>query len=261
MASLFSSKEDADLDLVGSDAEDNGRGRQSPGSGPDDSESGDEASDIAEGIMVANNPDVVLIIGPTQLCVLVDSRILSGCCHFFSVLFSLTFKEGRKLAEAQQHGALAEIELPKDDADAMLFVLRHLHRRSADNPARPSPQLIKNIAIVTDKYDLVQLMTFRYRYLLEPGSLDGLSAEDLKDLTIAAVAIGYLKPFKRFTARLLLIYTGSFSDLFEDGTYSKPISQDVARKSRTPHSVCHVPMTEDSAQKPWKTSASTTAAS
>ena len=70
---------------------------------------------------------------------------------YFKALLTGNFREAVQL---RHHGAV-EITFPEDDADAMLAVMNAVHGKFWDVPGRKIKlELLKNIAVVVDKYDL-----------------------------------------------------------------------------------------------------------
>lgn len=70
---------------------------------------------------------------------------------YFKALLTGHFSEA---VELRHHGTV-EITLPEDDAEAMLAVMNAVHGKFWDVPGRKIKlELLKNIAVVVDKYDL-----------------------------------------------------------------------------------------------------------
>lgn len=98
------------------------------------------------------NGDITLTLTttkpPTKL--LVSSHHLTNASPYFKALLTGSFSEATDL---DQNGHV-EIPLPDDDAEAMLIVMKAVHGVWRGICPRLKLELLKNIAVVVDKYDL-----------------------------------------------------------------------------------------------------------
>jgi hypothetical protein len=93
------------------------------------------------------NGDLILIVGPDQIRFKVARAVCRLACPSWNAMFSGRFVEGYA----------TEVELPADDAEALLLLLNILYYRTSSIPVLGplSLQLIARVAQLADKYDLV----------------------------------------------------------------------------------------------------------
>lgn len=102
--------------------------------------------------ILIHNGDITLTLTttkpPTKL--LASSVHLTNASPYFKALLTGPFSEATDLS---QNGTV-EIPLPDDDPEAMLIVMKAVHGVWRGIKPRLKLELLKNIAVVVDKYDL-----------------------------------------------------------------------------------------------------------
>lgn len=94
---------------------------------------------------VASNGDITLIVGPDKMRICVQSAILSISSKPFAAMLSPTWKAPD----------VKTVDLPDDDAEAMLEICHALHKNYDKLQTRPTPETLLEIAILADKYFLL----------------------------------------------------------------------------------------------------------
>ncbi|TID25811.1 hypothetical protein E2P81_ATG03600 [Venturia nashicola] len=96
-------------------------------------------------IQLRDGGDLTLIVGEQKQRYVVCRRTISGVCKPWNTMFT-------KFSEA----CAAEVELPDDNPEAILILLRVAHLRFDQLPAgKLSVDEVNNLATVCDKYDAV----------------------------------------------------------------------------------------------------------
>ncbi|RPB04012.1 hypothetical protein L873DRAFT_1668488 [Choiromyces venosus 120613-1] len=100
--------------------------------------------------------DVLAILpcSPTPTKLQISSKILSTASPVFRSMFSPRFREGAALASSSSPTKLIEIEFPDDSAQALEAVFNVLHFRHDHVSANVSFEVLYEIALVADKYDV-----------------------------------------------------------------------------------------------------------
>ncbi|KAK4690999.1 hypothetical protein P7C71_g5912, partial [Lecanoromycetidae sp. Uapishka_2] len=96
--------------------------------------------------------DLVLLVGPDEVGIRVNSKVLSRASPVFAAMLGPRFAEGRAL----QYLAPAEfssIPLPEDDVDAMIRLCRAFHFKLSINEELVTFDFCLKLASLCDKYD------------------------------------------------------------------------------------------------------------
>jgi hypothetical protein len=108
--------------------------------------------------------DVVLVVGAENLRLRVYSSHLRTASKIFAVMFGPHWSEGQKLSTE----APKEVPLPEDDPDAMQIICNFLHHRSKLVSGNVTSKEVLQLAILVDKYDLKDTLTFPSLQWLRP---------------------------------------------------------------------------------------------
>jgi hypothetical protein len=170
---------------------------------------GDEKNQAT--VDIAQDGDVVFIIGQSRKRIKVHSLLLSNASPVFKAMLGPYFKEGRQLAQT----GLAEVELPEDDPDNAEVIFNVIHGQNENVPESLGAKQLLEVATMTDKYDCVLSLAFAFE-----SWLNYITTTDASQSWIAAmVALASSRPksFAEATSALLLNHSGSYLDLTRNG--------------------------------------------
>ena len=159
----------------------------------------DPAGDVL--LVLETDEDGIL----TQSPIRVSSKVLSLASPVFAKMLSPKFAEGQALRNATSLET-PPISLPDDDPEAMIWLCKALHF-TKDLTADISLSLLKNLATVCDKYDLVgTLYPWSHVWLQKWfGSAD--SVDDHLDTLWISYALGNEEYFWRSSRSLMYLCT------------------------------------------------------
>ncbi|KAJ4257344.1 hypothetical protein NW762_008462 [Fusarium torreyae] len=133
----------------------------------------ENSSDIAQ---VGRNGDVVLVVGSGREKIQVSSHFLMFISPVFRAMFEAPMREGEALRNKADDSPF-EIILSDDNPRAMRLALRVLYGSDAGTNGLPSEE-VKNIAILADKYAMVERFKFAglcwIRFLLDKDRSPGM---------------------------------------------------------------------------------------
>lgn len=159
-------------------------------------------------VNIAQEGDVVFIIGPTQRRLKVHSLFVTMASPVFNAMLGPNFHEGQQLAKT----GLAEVELPEDDADALETIFNIMHGRNDKVRDTLSPDEILQVAISGDKYDCFASLALARRLWL--SCYKGVrNPVELCALDLAACLFGQQEVFFETTTALIAYHSGSYLDL------------------------------------------------
>jgi hypothetical protein len=124
---------------------------------------------------IAADGDVILVVGPERLKLRVHSLNLKATSRPFSAMLGPIWKEGRDLLQDES----VEILLPEDNAKAMEYICAVTHQNKM-MPHTMTPLDVLEVAVVADKYDLVDALRFASESWLHARNA---RANELKALT------------------------------------------------------------------------------
>lgn len=104
--------------------------------------------------LLADDGDVILVVGSTEERIRVCSVTLSRASRVFAALFGPHFREGQQFRNSSNP---VEIELPDDAADDVTFICRALHFQAPsldDKGPKEGAKKLLSLAIAVDKYAL-----------------------------------------------------------------------------------------------------------
>ena len=99
---------------------------------------------------ISPDGDVVLVVGPRNVRLRIQSQVLRCASKVFGAMFGPTWSEGQGLSKESPR----EVRLVEDDADALQIICRVIHHRNNDVPQSLTPKEVLQITIEADKYDL-----------------------------------------------------------------------------------------------------------
>jgi hypothetical protein len=159
---------------------------------------------------IAPDGDVVLVVGPQNVRLRIQSQVLRCASKVFSAMFGPTWSEGQGLSNEYPR----EVRLVEDDADALRIICSVMHHRNDDVPQSPTPKEVLQIAIEADKYDLNIALKYVRAQWLKPSGKPG--REDMGYLLAAAFLFGDMDMFVAHALALILHYTGSYLEFSDD---------------------------------------------
>jgi hypothetical protein len=159
---------------------------------------------------ISPDGDVVLVVGPRNVRLRIQSQCLRCASKVFGAMFGPTWSEGQGLSKEFPR----EVRLLEDDADALRTICCVIHHRNNDVPQSLTPIEVLQIAIEADKYDLnVALKYVRVQWLKPRGKPE---REDMGYLLAAAFLFDDMDMFVAHALALILHYTGSYLEFLND---------------------------------------------
>jgi hypothetical protein len=155
---------------------------------------------------ISPDGDVVLVVGPRNVRLRIQSQCLRCASRVFGAMFGPTWSEGQGLSKESPR----EVRLVEDDADALRIICCVIHHRNNDVPQSPTPKEVLQIAIEADKYDLNVALA---QWLKPRGKPE---REDMGYLLAAAFLFGDMDMFVAYALTLILHYTGSYLEFLDD---------------------------------------------
>ncbi|QYT00376.1 BTB domain-containing protein [Trichoderma simmonsii] len=158
-------------------------------------------------VEIAPDGDLILIVGPEEAKLHVDSMMLRAASKLFSAMFGPNWKEGRDLLNGDR---LTEIPLPEDNAAAMKIICSVIHHQRSEVPRTLAAGDVLAVAVAADKYDCVEALELASDRWLRPS---GDEAGNLMLLTAAAYLFQNAQAFKELTKALILDYKDPYLTL------------------------------------------------
>ncbi|KAJ5544098.1 hypothetical protein N7494_005377 [Penicillium frequentans] len=165
-------------------------------------------------VNIAETGDIILVVGPEQLKLRVESLILKAASKSLCTMFRLNWQEDR---ESLVLGPPVDILLPEENPTALTCICAILHYRIEMVPQIMSPYDVLKVAITADKYGLVGALTFANQSWLSPLNK---AASDLIVLAAAASLFQNTQAFKEITKALVLSHRGSYLTLWSEDAIS-----------------------------------------
>lgn len=162
-------------------------------------------------IEIDRNGDVTLQLTKTSsvpsdnvISLLVSSKVMSLASPVFAAMFSPRFREGQRSAS----GTLDPVPLPDDDADALTVLCQILHFNYSALPTRAELELLKNLALLCDKYDCVTPLRFVSEQWLLTWEATA-QKEDLETLLFISYMFDRPERFAAFSSRIVKEFEGN----------------------------------------------------
>jgi hypothetical protein len=161
-------------------------------------------------VEIAETGDVFLVIGPEKLKLCVQSLILKATSKPFAAMLGSNWTKGHEQPSPEKP---MEITLPEDNAVSLKYICAITHSRSQMIPEDLSAQDILDIAIVADKYDLVDALEMANRSWLRMCEKD--EAGNMA-LLAAAYVFRNAQFFRQTSKALVMDYAGSYLDIYTE---------------------------------------------
>ncbi|KAM6484669.1 hypothetical protein HDV62DRAFT_304104 [Trichoderma sp. SZMC 28011] len=162
-------------------------------------------------VEIAPDGDLILIVGPEEAKLHVDSMMLRVASKPFSAMFGPNWKEGRDLLDGDRPvNRPVELPLPEDNAAALKIMCSVIHHQRSEVPRTLAAGDVLAVAVATDKYDCVEALSFASDGWLRPSRDE---AGNLMLLTAAAYLFQNAQAFKELTKALILDYKDSYLTL------------------------------------------------
>lgn len=159
---------------------------------------------------ISPDGDVVLVVGPRNVRLRVQSHCLRCASKVFDAMFRPNWIEGQGLSKDTPK----EVPLVEDDADALRTICCVIHHRNDDVSQSLTAKEILQIAIEVDKYDLKVALKYASAQWLKPQ--DNIDRVDRGYLLAAAFLFGGMDTFAAHTLALILYYKGSYLEFLDD---------------------------------------------
>jgi hypothetical protein len=136
--------------------------------------------------------DLILVAGPERISFQVRSRALARASRVWEVMLYGPFFEGKD----QQNDESWIVALPGDNPDALRILLGAVHCQFDNLPAKVDRNVLINVALLCDKYDMVGLLKSFWH-----GWVTGLDAptrdpSGFAHRLVIAHTLGYLHYYK-----------------------------------------------------------------
>lgn len=142
----------------------------------------------------------------------VHSVILKSASPIFRAMFGPHFSEGQRLSEKDPR----EVALPDDHPQAMTIICAVLHHQS-DTMAGPTMEVLREIALMIDKYDLLPAIRTTTQVWLNTKAEEArhgcYGLDGAQGLLEAAYLFDNAQAFKSTSRDLILFTRESFHDI------------------------------------------------
>ncbi|KAF2135725.1 uncharacterized protein K452DRAFT_322892 [Aplosporella prunicola CBS 121167] len=152
--------------------------------------------------------DVIMVLANTRLHV--SSAVLRSASPVFSAMFGPHFAEGQNLTERKPK----KIKFPDDDPEGMKVLCGVLHHKF-DVTETPNLEVLKEIAILVDKYDCSSAMFATATLWLIHTRKKAQAVKYVGYQTLFGIAylFNHAQAFYGITQDLIIYHEGSFSKL------------------------------------------------
>ena len=182
-------------------------------------------------IDIVPDGDVVLAVGHQKQRLRVQSHILKYASKVFAVMLSPAWQEGQVLLETKS----LELPLEDDDPDAMEIICRVIHHSNEPETEHPTPEMVLQLAVVADKYNLTTALKFASTCWLDretdPDAVGSLSLLDQGRLMAAAHLLDNKHMFSKHSLSLSLNYAESYRTLLNDRLIAQALPAESIRRS------------------------------
>ncbi|CZR60106.1 uncharacterized protein PAC_10001 [Phialocephala subalpina] len=159
---------------------------------------------------ISPDGDVVLVVGPRNERLRVQSQCLQCASKVFDAMFKPYWSEGQGLSKESPR----EVPLVEDDAHAMQTICCVIHHRNNDVPVSLTSKEVLQIAIAVDKYDLKVALKYASVQWLKPRPDE--ERVDKGYLLAAAFLYDDMDTFAAHTLSLILYHKGSYLEFLDD---------------------------------------------
>lgn len=163
---------------------------------------------------IAPAGDIILVVGPEQLKLRVQSLFLKTASKLRCAILGSNWKEGDDTPVA---AFPVEILLPEEDATALRCICAILHHQRTLVPQLTTVHDVLRVALTAKKFGVVEALTYANEFWLCPLNKE---ASDLIVLVAAASLFQNAKAFRNITKALVLNYGGSYLALSSEDAVS-----------------------------------------
>ncbi|KAH7359199.1 hypothetical protein B0T11DRAFT_330903 [Plectosphaerella cucumerina] len=165
-------------------------------------------------VHVTSIPDICLVLPSGELKILANVAVLRNASPVFHAMLGPDYLEGQTMNNTE---STPEIDLPEDDAKAMLLLMQIIHMRYGelrDAVAHPEFLIdsVRDTAILADKYDVCQAVSLSFHVLARLDKVPEM--EDMGDLwsiLSASYIVGNRDAFRASSARLIMFCNVAYS--------------------------------------------------
>jgi hypothetical protein len=158
---------------------------------------------------IAEDGNVVLIVGPENRRLRVSDSSLGNVSKVFRTMFGPHFSEGQDLDNISS--GPKEVHMLEDNADAIEIICSMMHFRSVPREIRPD--LMLDIAVAADKFDCGIVLQHASLLWLDPKNAKNLV--ELAHLMAASYLLDNSKAFSQVTLAMASDYGDSYLALGE----------------------------------------------
>lgn len=163
----------------------------------------------ASNIDIAENGNVVLIVGSEERRLRVSASSLANVSKVFRSMFGPNFSEGQDLSDIRS--GPKEVHMPEDNADAIEVICSMMHFRSVTQEI--GPDLMLHIAIAADKFDCGIVLQHASILWLDPKK--SMNLVELARLMAASYLLDNSKAFSQVTLAMAFGHGDSYLALEE----------------------------------------------
>ncbi|KAK0629325.1 hypothetical protein B0T17DRAFT_597729 [Bombardia bombarda] len=175
---------------------------------------------MAKEIVLDPDGDVRIVLTQREphTVAVISSKILSLASPVFNILLNGPFKEAADLKEKRSSSELYELNLPEDDPEAVIILLRLVHFKAIESiPLDHMPLSLERLAFLCDKYECTEpfkfcgtvwLRDWLEKYpegLLFPATL---AIDDVCRLLVFAYVADLPNEFMALSWRLVMFHKG-----------------------------------------------------
>ncbi|KAH6625532.1 hypothetical protein C7974DRAFT_455732 [Boeremia exigua] len=158
---------------------------------------------------IADNSDVILIVGPKEKRLRVSSLSLANASKVFRSMFGPHFREGQKLGDSSS--CIREVPMPEDNADAMEIICNIIHFRSV--PENINADLLLHAAIEADKFNCRNVV--HHASTLWLNQAESKELIELAQLMASSYLLNNSRAFGQITLKMIFCHQGSYLPLAE----------------------------------------------
>jgi hypothetical protein len=159
---------------------------------------------------IATNTDIILVVGPENTKLQVNSCVLRNSSGVFNAMLGPNFKEGQDI----HAGSPRVISMLEDNADALATICKILHLRNDLVPESLTPREVLQIAITADKFDCTMRLAVHTAKWLNPGSTQDIL--ELGRLLVASYILNDARAFGQLTFAIVSRSTDSYIPLADE---------------------------------------------
>lgn len=163
----------------------------------------------AVNVDIAENGNVVLIVGPEERRLRVSASSLANVSKVFHTMFGPHFSEGQDLNDISS--GPKEVHMPEDNPEAIEIICSIMHFRSILQEV--GPDLMLDIAIAADKFDCSVVLQHASILWLDPKKSKNLV--ELARLMAASYLLDNSKAFSQVTLAMAFGHGDSYLALEE----------------------------------------------